>query len=669
MQSTQTASTSRGRGFLFRRAQASTSSSTNLSEELNAKLKIDETENVPDQITEPEPRDVKEFGTKGKSFISLPKKIEINQVSFLGKPIKVAANYIRIKCKSKTIMHEYYVTFDPDIHSNQIRKLLLHQTHERIGAVKTFDGTILFLPHKLPEPVTKIVVENDNKPITLTIKYQRERPMADCINFFNLLFKQIMRMLEYVQFGRKLFDPTAPKVIPQYKLSIWPGYVIAVDEYHDGLMVMLDVSHRVLCNTTVHDLMRRILANKKQNFRETFLKSVIGTIVLAAHSKRTYTIDDVEFDQNPLFTFETKTGPITYVEYYKRNYGVDIQDHGQPLLISYKERKIRENNRIEKIALKIALIPELCHLTGLTDEMRNDNKVMRDIASITRVTPNQRVDAMRKFIKKVKETPKAAAFLNGWGLELDDDLIKLDARQLGNEKLQIGNGKYIQDVAGNFTFGGGFFEAIDLRNWFLIYTKRDYQTKENFLKCVNQCAGGMGIMVTKPSEIVLADDRNESYGYALRQSLRHDTQIAVFICPTSRDDRYAVIKKICCGEIPVASQVINSRTLSNPSKNRSIVQKILMQMNCKLGGSLWSIDIPFPNVMICGIDTYHHEKSNSVSAFVASLNRKYTQWYSKATIQSKREELLHGLEISMRNALNAYKKTNGINPDRIIVYR
>lgn len=110
--------------------------------------------------------------------------------------------------------------------------------------------------------------------------------------------------------------------------------------------------------------------------------------------------------------------------------------------------------------------------------------------------------------------------------------------------------------------------------------------------------------------------------------------------------------------------------MANREKNRSIVQKILMQMNCKLGGSLWTIRIPFQKVMICGMDTYHSpNKDASVAALVASLNATYTKWYSKATMQSNHEELGHGLAISMGDALNTYKRHNGFYPDRIIFYR
>lgn len=117
--------------------------------------------------------------------------------------------------------------------------------------------------------------------------------------------------------------------------------------------------------------------------------------------------------------------------------------------------------------------------------------------------------------------------------------------------------------------------------------------------------------------------------------------------------------------------MINARTLSNEAKNRSIVAKIALQMNCKMGGTLWAIKIPLKNVMICGIDTYHdaNKKENSVSAFVASLNATYTRWYSRAVIQKSKEELMNGLVISLVTGLEAYRQMNNTLPEKIIMYR
>lgn len=300
---------------------------------------------------------------------------------------------------------------------------------------------------------------------------------------------------------------------------------------------------------------------------------------------------------------------------------------------------------------------------------------MRDIASYTRVTPNQRVEAARKYIARVNETHVTKEILDNWGLRLYDDILKLHGRQLPFEMIKFGNDKVIEGINGDFSSKIDkcvLFEVVDLNDWIVFYTHQDNRAKSEFLINVDRCASGMGLVWKKPIEHLLPNDRNDTYTHALRQHIQPNTQMVVFICPTSRDDRYATIKKICCSDNPVASQVINAKTLANKQKNRSIVQKILMQMNCKLGGSLWSIRIPFKkSVMICGMDTYHNpsKTERSVGAFVASLNNTYTKWYSKATIQSSHEELLHGLTISMGNALDAYRKHNGLLPDWIILYR
>lgn len=56
-------------------------------------------------------------------------------------------------------------------------------------------------------------------------------------------------------------------------------------------------------------------------------------------------------------------------------------------------------------------------------------------------------------------------------------------------------------------------------------------------------------------------------------------------------------------------------------------------------------------------------------AFVASLDSSYTQWYSKAVIQTKGEEISNGLTASFEIALNAYQQRNGYRPDSVIIYR
>ena len=51
------------------------------------------------------------------------------------------------------------------------------------------------------------------------------------------------------------------------------------------------------------------------------------------------------------------------------------------------------------------------------------------------------------------------------------------------------------------------------------------------------------------------NDRTETYLQAIRTEIGPKLQLVVTIFPTSRDDRYSAIKKLCCIDSPVPSQV------------------------------------------------------------------------------------------------------------------
>ena len=101
---------------------------------------------------------------------------------------------------------------------------------------------------------------------------------------------------------------------------------------------------------------------------------------------------------------------------------------------------------------------------------------------------------------------------------------------------------------------------------------------------------------------------------------------------------------------------MNLRTISNTAKLRSVVQKIALQINCKLGGELWAVHIPSKTMMVCGMDVYHDptRKGQSVVGFVASVNASMTRWYSRAKYQSAGQELVDTVKVCMIECLKKY---------------
>ena len=65
-------------------------------------------------------------------------------------------------------------------------------------------------------------------------------------------------------------------------------------------------------------------------------------------------------------------------------------------------------------------------------------------------------------------------------------------------------------------------------------------------------------------------------------------------------------------------QVINARTISQQQKLRSVTQKIALQINVKLGGELWAVEIPVVSHLKC---------LKEVIVLFVSLEKYHGHWY------------------------------------------
>ena len=119
----------------------------------------------------------------------------------------------------------------------------------------------------------------------------------------------------------------------------------------------------------------------------------------------------------------------------------------------------------------------------------------------------------------------------------------------------------------------------------------------------------------------------------------------ICIIPSQNKVTYDAIKRICLVEHGISSQVITTKILNDNRKQVAVVGKVAIQMNCKLGGEAWGVDIKLPNMMVVGIDLHKNtsDKSKCVASFVSSMNGYdsavgpfcCTKYYSRCRMQSK----------------------------------
>lgn len=605
-----------------------------------------------------------------------------------GQPIPLRSNFVILRNRPNCALYQYSVSYSPPIESRGLRGGLLNEHTSLIGNVRAFDGMILFLPRRLPDDVTEVVsiMRHDQTQVRVTITLTNEVAASSPVSLqiFNVIFRKILGKMEFKQIGRHYYNPKKNIAVPQHKLDLWPGFITSILQYEDNVMLCADVSHKIMRSDTVYDTLNEIYEYSR-NFHEDAVKTLVGEIVLTRYNNKTYRIDDIDWAKNPTFKFEANVrvnGPerreterkeVTLLQYYQQNYGIPIQDHGQPLLVSKpKKRDIRARGGDDS---PILLVPELCTRTGLSEEARADFRLMKDVAQFTRVAPESRMKSLQMFMSDLNsKEPKE--ILEGWNLEFEREAVHVTGRVLPPETIyhsakvrysySPANADWTKELRGQ-----RLLTTVNMEDYMILFTGRDRNTAKDFIDALEKVGRPMGFGVGTPNAIQLENDRTDTFLRNIRSNISSSTQMVIVVLPGNRKDRYDSIKKLCCVEQPVPSQCILQRTLSKKQNLMSVATKVAMQLNCKLGGELWALEIPVKNLMVVGIDSYHDSASRgrSVGGFIASTNNTLTRYFSQCMFQHTGQELADNLKVCMTAALKNYHQINGCLPERIMVYR
>ncbi|KAK2102947.1 Piwi-like protein 1 [Saguinus oedipus] len=309
--------------------------------------------------------------------------------------VRLSTNHFRLTSRPQWALYQYHVDYNPLMEARRLRSALLFQHEDLIGKCHAFDGTILFLPKRLQEKVTEVFGKTRNgEDVRITITLTNELPPTSptCLQFYNIIFRRLLKIMNLQQIGRNYYNPSDPIDIPSHRLVIWPGFTTSILQYENNIMLCTDVSHKVLRSETVLDFMFNFYHQTEEHkFQEQVSKELIGLIVLTKYNNKTYRVDDIDWDQNPKSTFKKADGSeISFLEYYRKisaqllsvwktsleirddemslveimkeqQYNQEITDLKQPVLVSQPKRRRGPGGTLPGPAM---LIPELCYLTG-----------------------------------------------------------------------------------------------------------------------------------------------------------------------------------------------------------------------------------------------------------------------------------------------------------------
>lgn len=107
-------------------------------------------------------------------------------------------------------------------------------------------------------------------------------------------------------------------------------------------------------------------------------------------------VEDAEEGKEPQTT--------TYKDYFQRKYGWEIRDTNQPVIVSVHQ----------KTGNKLVLIPELCQMTGLSDSMRANFRLMKSMSAVTHSDATRRIQETKALLESFEKNEKCVKEMQEW---------------------------------------------------------------------------------------------------------------------------------------------------------------------------------------------------------------------------------------------------------------
>ncbi|KAH3745288.1 piwi A [Pelomyxa schiedti] len=601
-----------------------------------------------------------------------------------GLPIEVITNHFAYQARS-TEFYQYQLNFQPIIPSRSMRIAVVHdQLWSKLGPF-IFDGTLFFSTRRVPEGDHKIATKNQSIHIASLVFTTIVRPgTPQVFQLFNIhLRKLLVNVLHLKAIGRNWYDDVHPRHVAGINnIELWNGVIATLFPAAGAPFFTLnvDLSHKVIRTDTVAQELMQIFTQVRGDVEQYKIRAneeLPGQTVLTRYTKmnsRPYQISHLDWEKSPTTCFENDQGQqMSFAEYYKQHYSIALRATTPPLVA------VKQGDKF------IFLMPELCFMTGLSEGMRKNFTVMKTLADYTRLNASISVTILLTFnlelgtraqeiiqiVDGQLNSPTGKAKMAEFSATLNPEFMRINARRINPENIIFGRGISAGRENANWSNELSRFPPLSVvapGTIAVIFPERLQNETVTLVNALSQIGAPMGFQF-RAASISLQYDRRDDYIHAVQQAASvPDVKFILCVMFSEAKDKYDAIKQHLTSEATGRpSQVVLAKSL-DPHKLNTVCQRILLQINCKLGGELWTVDIPLKDTMICGIDVCH-ARGRSVLGFVGTTNATFSKYHANVTFHERGQEVSSALKPLMMETLKAYFAINKALPKRLFVYR
>ena len=638
-----------------------------------------------------------------KKVINFLPKPEINkkQLKYIINSGKVYANLYEIFLTKPIKLYQYPFKVKSEIETEDIlfHRMIFKSAYRELKNIYgecLISGDSLYGTKKIEEikNLKALVYTKGRREFTLEIEkcatertINQEDVKKDPLTkqFLELIIRDILHSNPKLEFYKDVFVLTTDvQSIEQDDISInfYPGFTTSFMETDKGNFLNVTLKNKIIQSESILDYLNYEYDGyeKNKDIQKEIKENLKGRPFKVSYRKGNFRIDDIDFDHSPsnqTINYEGKSRNL--VEYYKMHHKIDIKKTKQPLIV-VKTKDAQGSIKINHY------IPELCSLAGLEDSDTKNGNFMRELAYYTKLEPNEKVKKINEFIKLLDDdsTDKKHPISSKkkkeyYGIEIKPASNLFDAYYMEETKLLGGKNKTVKATDRTFPV----LDKVNMTNWICFYDERNYNDADKLSIAMVKAAEAYGLKVSLPQwkemkkTSKLKDWINCADEY-FPQDEESEYDFAVFLIGKNDDELYRRLKIHSICKNGYVSQVVKVRSINNPKRIMSVCSKILLQINAKLGGTSYKInlnnEIKERRLMVIGVDSSHIKGMRTGVAMVASINESFTDFYNKEEIikEENKAQLQFCVSSFIEEAIEEFKKekgNKGEKPKGIVIYR
>ena len=645
--------------------------------------------------------------------------------------VNIFVNAFPIKFNKDINVHKYPFTIFPEtneeyIISNIFRKLYL----EIFKIYGNFyrSGTNFYSVKEVSEPKDFSIEIVDKGKIEYTIRVDKKAETSiikkdQTLNFSqiheNIIFMIIREILTtnpnvkvdkdnfYLENNPQKIDGTGQSYY------IHDGYKLSLKQTEVGLCLIVGIKNRVKGDLNVYDALMYEDRNYGYDIEER-IENLIGKRFVPEGSSKSKQIYDISQDKTPSnksinYGKETYTN---YIKFFKDVLKKEIKYPHQPMILV--KRKGPENET--KFSY---YVPEFCTLNGINQYDIEDFNFMNELSEYTKLEPDKKIKQIYKCLdlfkdkterkqkddkkEEDKKEEKEENAINEikendiyntsdkkrefYGIELETSKLKnlfsyhLKQPTFNNEKntnLNLNKNNKVGRL------------NLDTDQWICLYNKSLEEHTYDLLECIDYCKKDLGIKIkSKDSNwIGMESDKTKDWENTIEQEIKkHPVKFVILFISKRNNHLYNDLKKFSLCDKGYISQVIkfeNYIKAKNKKRDASYISKILLQINCKLGGANYFLNLDKNiferNIIFVGINfglnsshTWERGEKGAIT-MVATKDKYFSKFCTFNEIINCKDknyilEIQELISQFIDNLILKYKKEEGCTPKNIIFYR